>query len=87
MPHRVVEFQPTPNPNALKCILDAPLPEPIRSFRTAQQAAGDPLGEALIAIPGVTGVLLSGAWMTVNKAPQTEWTAVKRAVQDVLGRI
>jgi hypothetical protein len=84
MPHKVVEFQPTPNPNALKCILDVPLPQPSRSFRSAEQAAGDALGKQLLAIPGVTSVLLSGAWMTVNKSAQTEWAGVKRAVQDVL---
>ena len=84
MPHRIVEFQPTPNPNALKCILDAPLPAPIRSFRKRADAAGDPLGERLLAIPGVSSVLLSGPWMTINKTPEAEWSGVKRAVQDVL---
>jgi NFU1 iron-sulfur cluster scaffold homolog, mitochondrial len=84
MSHRVLEFQPTPNPNALKCILDAPLPEPIRSFRKPEEAAGDPLGSRLLAIPGVSSVLLSGGWMTVNKAPAANWPAVKKAVQDVL---
>src|SRR5438128_1453945 len=67
MPYTVQEFQPTPNPNALKCVLDRPLPEPIRSFRSAAEAAGDPLGSALFAVPGVTAVLLSGGWLTVNK--------------------
>ncbi len=84
MSHRIVEFQPTPNPNALKCILNAPLPAPIRSFRKREDAAGDPLGERLLAIPGVSSVLLSGSWMTVNKTPGAEWSGVKRAVQDVL---
>ena len=84
MSYRIVEFQPTPNPNALKCILDAPLPEPIRSFRRKDEAAADPLGSRLMAIPGVTSVLLSGAWMTVNKSPDAAWPAVKKAAQDVL---
>ncbi len=84
MAHRIVEFQPTPNPNALKCVLDAPLPAPIRSFRRPEEALGDPLGERLLAIPGVSSVLLSGPWMTVNKTPQADWPGVKRAVQDAL---
>ena len=84
MSHRIVEFQPTPNPNALKCVLDAPLPAPIRSFRKRADAAGDPLGERLLAIPGVSSVLLSGPWMTVNKTPEADWSGVKRAVQDAL---
>jgi hypothetical protein len=86
MPYTVQEFQPTPNPNALKCVLDRPLPEPIRSFRSAAEAAGDPLGNALFAVPGVTGVLLSGGWLTVNKTKDAAWAGVKRGVQDALKR-
>ena len=84
MAHHIVEFQPTPNPNALKCILDVPLPAPIRSFRRREDAAGDTLGERLLAIPGVSSVLLSGPWMTINKTPEANWSGVKQAVQDAL---
>jgi hypothetical protein len=86
MPYTVQEFQPTPNPNALKCVLDQPLPEPIRSFRSAAEAATDPLGSALFAVPGVTSVLLSGGWLTVNKTADARWPGVKKGVQDALKR-
>lgn len=86
MPYQVVEFQPTPNPNALKCILDRPLPEPARSFRSPAEAQSDPLAARLFAVPGVTSLLLSGEWMTVNKHPESDWPAVRRAVQDVLAQ-
>lgn len=85
MSYRVVKFQETPNPNALKVILDRPLPEPIRSFRHADDAKGDALGEALFALPGVTGVLLSGEWLTVNKSPAAAWGGIKTGVERVLG--
>ncbi len=81
MPYKVVRFQPTPNPNALKCILDGALPEPIRSYRSADQAKDDPLGRALFQIPGVTSLLLSGQWLTVNKAEGSDWGVIKPAVQ------
>lgn len=87
MPYRIVEFQTTPNPNALKCILDTPLPEPIRSFRTAESAAGDAVAEALFAVPGVQGVLLSGGWLTINKAPDASWPGVKKGAQAALARV
>lgn len=83
----VREFQPTPNPNALKCVLNAPLPDPTRSFRAASEATGHPLAEALFAIPGVTGVLLFGAWITVNKSPEADWKSVRAGVQRVLAGI
>lgn len=84
MPYKVTRFQPTPNPNALKCILDSPLPEPIRSFRRKEDAAADLLGAALFSIPGVTGLLLSGSWLTVNKAPDADWSPIKKAVHSIL---
>jgi hypothetical protein len=93
MSYTIVEFQPTPNPNALKCILDRPLqPVPsapaerpaLRSFRSAAEASGDPLGKALLDVPGITSVLISDGWVTINKAPGTSWPAIKKDVQRVL---
>lgn len=84
MPHAITRFQDTPNPNALKCILEPPLPEPIRSYRSREQAGDDPLARALFQVPGVTGVLLSGGWMTVNKEDGAAWPAVKEGVAEVL---
>ena len=86
MAYRVTSFQPTPNPHALKCVLDRPLPDPVRSFRRSEDAAADPLASALFAIPGVTGLLLSGGWFTVNKSPDADWSPIKNAVQAVLTR-
>lgn len=85
MPHRVVQFEPTPNPNALKCVLEPALPPGApRSYFAPEQAAGDPLGAALMAIPGVRTVLINGAWVTVNKRPEADWGAVRAAVARVL---
>lgn len=84
MPYRITQFQPTPNPNALKCILDRPLPDPPRSYRSADQAGNDPLARALFDVPGVTSVLLNGGWLTVNKYPQSDWPAIKTAMQRAL---
>jgi len=84
MAYAVTKFQPTPNPNALKCVLDKPLDGPIRSYRAREQAGDDPLAAALFAVPGVTGVLLSGGWLTVNKSPEADWGGVKKGVAEVL---
>jgi hypothetical protein len=87
MPYIVTEFQTTPNPNALKCVLDRPLrpgAEAFRSFRAAEEASNDTLGRALMAVPGVSSVLLSDGWLTINKDPQARWPAVKKAVEQAL---
>jgi hypothetical protein len=87
MPHAVTTFQPTPNPNALKCVLDRPLDGPIRSFRTPADAKDDPLARELFAVPGVTTLLLSGAWLTVNKSPDAPWAPIKAGVEAVLAKV
>ncbi|HYE58729.1 MAG TPA: NifU N-terminal domain-containing protein, partial [Rhodothermales bacterium] len=54
---------PTPNPNSLKLERADGQPiiaEGMRSYTSPAQAAADPLGTALFAIPGVTGVFAWG---------------------------
>ena len=84
MPIAVTKFQPTPNPNALKCIVDKPMGAEIRSFRTAADAAGDPLAAALFALPGVTGLLITSDWLTVSKSPEAGWGPIKAGVKSTL---
>ncbi len=87
MPYRVVEFQDTPNPNALKCVLDHPLPESpgLRSYLSPEAAAGDPLASALFAVPGVVGILINPGWVTVSKSQDAPWKQIKAGVARVLG--
>ncbi|MBX3386188.1 MAG: NifU N-terminal domain-containing protein [Phycisphaeraceae bacterium] len=82
--NRVRDFQSTPNPNALKCLLERPIPGPVRSHRDASQSDSDPLAAALLNTPGLVGVLISNDWITVNKAPDADWSRIKPAVQRIL---
>jgi hypothetical protein len=84
MPYRVTEFEPTPNPNAVKCWLDHPISDRPRSFLNAGMATADPIAAALFAQAGVTNVLFNGDWVTVNKPPSAEWSSVKAKVRQVL---
>lgn len=80
----ITEYQRTPNPNALKCVLAGSAGSTIRSFRSAAEAANDPIGAALFGVKGVMTLLINDAWITVNKAPEAEWSAVKRGVEKAL---
>lgn len=80
-----MRFETTPNPNALKCVLDTPRAGPIVSAGKAEEAGGDELAIALLATPGITRVLLHTAFVTVSKDPAADWTPIKRAVKKVLG--
>jgi hypothetical protein len=92
MPYRVLRFEPTPNPNALKCVVDpsplasdpaSPLASP-RSYFRVEQAAGDALAECLFAIEGVSTLLIHAAFITVNKRPDAPWPPIRRAVERAL---
>lgn len=78
---RISAFEPTPNPNALKCVLAEPQLGGVRSYRDVASAAGDPLGLALLGVPGVVGVLIHEQFITVSRAEGVPWTGVRKAVQ------
>lgn len=87
MPYAVKEFQSTPNPNAVKCVLDRVIRAQERapaSFRSAADARSDPLASALFAVPGVVNLLINEDWITVNKNPKADWKTVKAGVSRVL---
>ena len=84
MPSVVAEYCQTPNPNALKIVLARPLDGGPRSYRTPQDAADDPLANALFAIEGVVGLLLMNSWLTVNKSPDISWPKLKRDIEQTL---
>lgn len=84
MAYKVVRFQETPNPNAVKCVLDRPPPDQPKSYFNADQAREDPMGSALFAIEGVTNVLIGDGWITVNKAADAPWKTIKAGVERVL---
>ncbi len=84
MPYLVRVFQTTPNPNAIKCVLDRTIADRPRSYFRAEEAAADPVGAGLFAIRGVTNVLINGDWITVNKSPEADWKDVKAGVERVL---
>jgi hypothetical protein len=84
MGFRVQEIQATPNPNAAKFVLDREIAAQPSSFFSAAQAADHPLASRLMAIPGVSSVLLLGDFVTINKSPDAKWDRIKPGVEAVL---
>lgn len=84
-----VGFSQTPNPNALKCSVEGTIP-PIagkagpRSYSGGSDVSGDDLAASLLAIPGVTHVLIAERWLTVNRKDGADWKPIKAAVQSLL---
>ena len=88
-----LDAQPTPNPNSLKLVRRDGRPflpgGEMRSFTSFADAAADPLGIALFAVPGVAGVFVLPAFLTVTKTAEASWDnvlpAVEAALRDVTG--
>ena len=84
MPYTVVEFEPTPNPNAVKCWLDKPISTVPRSFLNRDMASEDAVAIALFDLAGATTVLFNGDWITVNKPHDVSWESMKAKIKRVL---
>ncbi len=84
MSFKVLEIQPTPNPNAAKFVLDRPISESPVSFFNADAAKDHALARTLFAIDGVTSLLLLGDFITVNKSPTADWKTIRKQVKEVL---
>ena len=59
----------------------------MRSFTSLAEAAADPLGIALFAVPGVAGVFVLPAFLTVTKTPEASWEAVLPGVEAALREV
>lgn len=83
---KVLEIQPTPNPNAAKIVLDRPVSEQPMSFFNAEAAKNYPLATQLFAIEGVTSLLLLGDFITINKSPNADWDDITQRARSVLSK-
>jgi Fe-S cluster biogenesis protein NfuA len=78
---KIAEIEPTPNPNARKFVLREPLTYGVsRSYESTDAAKGDPLAEALFAIPHVTNVFYVDMWITVTQDGDADWNELARQV-------
>ena len=82
----VRESQQTPNPNALKLLLDAEISANPLSFRSADEAKSNPLAAELMAIKGVTSVLILRDFVTINRSPGTRWADITSKAKRILAK-
>jgi hypothetical protein len=80
----VKEIQPTPNPNAIKLILNQPISDRPVSFLQASTAVDHPLASKLFAISGVNSILLLGDFITINKSSEVRWADITGKVKKLL---
>lgn len=96
----MLTFDTTPNPHALQVrFADGRSCPPLaatlsasralRSYRASDAAAnaltqGDTFAAAILAVPGISSVLVSEQWFSVVKAPSAEWPSIKADLRRAL---
>lgn len=74
----------TPNPNSIRVGLsDSKFPKPT-TYRSAQEAAAEPIVQALFGIPGITQIFTLNNFITISKDPAADWGKIEPKVAEVL---
>jgi Fe-S cluster biogenesis protein NfuA len=80
--YKVIDIEPTPNPDAQKFIVNERLlDQGSRSFETAAAAEADPLARALFNLKGVQSVFYMERFVSVSKNEQTRWKDLEPQVR------
>jgi hypothetical protein len=71
----------TPNPATLKFLPGvAVMPSGTANFTSKEATSRSPLAERLFGLPEVSGVFLSGDFITATKTDNSDWSQMKPAV-------
>lgn len=80
---QVLRVEPTPNPNAIKFVLDAMLGSP-SEYRSAEEAASNDLAKELFAMDGIEALFLSENFVTVTMNPSADWHQVHEQARKLI---
>jgi len=76
---KIKEIERTPNPDAMRFVLDEPLTNGVtKSFENASEAEGDDLAKALFAIDHVINVYYVDRYVTVTQDGNAVWSELLR---------
>lgn len=78
-------IQSTPNPNALKFVVNMPLKtEGNASFKNAEDAKEVPLAEALFSVANVVEIYLFDNYVTVTQDGNADWDDIEEQVRQII---
>jgi hypothetical protein len=77
-----VTVSSTPNPDAAKFTVGVPVGGP--TTFVPSQPTDDPLGGALLALPGVASVFMTADFVTLNKLPDAAWDSIIDPAKEIL---
>ena len=84
MGYSVREIQGTPNPNAVKFLLDREISNRPVSFLKAEDGVDHPVASQIFEIKGVASILFLGDFVTINKKPEAAWKIITKKVEEIL---
>lgn len=86
LPPMSVPFQigTTPNPNSIRVGLSESKFSKPMTYRSAKDAAAEPVVEALFAIPGITQIFTLNNFITITKEPAVQWAVIEPKVAEIL---
>jgi hypothetical protein len=84
MGYSVREIEGTPNPNAVKFLLNREISSNPISFLRPEEGENHPLASQLFSIKGVISVLFLGDFVTINKKPEANWATITQKVEEIL---
>lgn len=73
----------TPNPDAVKFTSSVPLVDAPVTWREGDRTS-DPLGQALLAIPGVRSAFAVGDFVTITRAGGADWSMLQPAIEGAI---
>jgi Fe-S cluster biogenesis protein NfuA len=77
--------QRTPNPNALKFILNIPVKTAGKvMYKNAQQCAHNPMAAALFTVPNITEVYFYDNYVTVTQDGQVAWEQIDQQIRKII---
>ncbi len=81
---KIVEIEPTPNPNAMKFVVDQPITMGFvtHQFEDEESAEQVPLAKELFGIEHVISVYFADRWITVTQDGGADWAELLRELAD-----
>lgn len=81
-----IRLEFTPNPNALKYVVDdhTLLPRGTASFTDQAGAESSPLAKRLMGIPGVSSCMIGSNWVSVTKSDEGDWEVLDLKTREAL---
>lgn len=81
---KIEEIEYTPNPNAVKFVLDQQLTMGgmTRSFETPESTEGVPLARKIMEIEHVNSLFFADRWLTVTQDGEADWHGLMREIAE-----